>query len=98
MKRIVVVLLAVMLLLAMGAGPGPVIEKRTWKYTVLTQLSFPTLKQSMWAGPDKEMDAALKVPEALNLMGADGWELISVISDHSGREPYLTSFYFKRPQ
>jgi hypothetical protein len=83
----------VLLALLLGAAPG----QRTWRYSLLTELSFPSLKKLMWSCPDRKIDDGTKTPDALNLMGADGWELVAVLQE-GGREPFVTVFYFKRPQ
>jgi hypothetical protein len=86
-----------LLVLSLGATPGPASGQRTWKYTVLPAMSFPSAKKMMWACPDRKIAGQVKVPDALNLMGGDGWELVAVICDKGGGEPFVTTHYFKQP-
>ena len=93
MKRCGIGLL-LLALLSIGASP----TSRGWRYSVLTEMSYPTLQKIVWIDADRKINEGAKVPDALNLMGAGGWELVAVTKDTDGQEPYMTTFYFKRSQ
>jgi hypothetical protein len=91
----------------------------TWQYAELAliyrrELNFPIVASIAWSGPDggEDWPATSDLIQLINQVGADGWELISVVDEQdistdfpfAGDGPGNTHselsarlFYFKRP-
>jgi hypothetical protein len=77
-----------------AAPPQPVL----WKYTILVGMNFLELKEIIWSGADADGIAKnTQVPDALNAMGAKGWELVTLQRESSGSIETMF-YYFKQPR
>ncbi len=76
-------------------GDGP---KHQWRYSILTEVSIPSIKKTTWICKDNPKIAENATePDALDAMGALGWELVWV-RPLGGGTSEMTSFYFKQPK
>jgi len=92
--------LAVLVIVAIGflvqASPADPKPKR-FEYLLLTECDFPTLKKTMWVAKDFKIPDNSTIPDAINQIGNEGWELVSVLPDmRSSRDSPMTTYYFKK--
>jgi len=67
-----------------------------WRYVVVTSAAIG--KKIMWAYPGgKKIEDDTKVADALNVVGQDGWELVTMDKQNSASMG-LTMYYFKQPE
>jgi hypothetical protein len=101
MKRSIMSVAAVLLICGGFAWsqqrPQATTALQRWEYNEISHISFPSLKQTMWAG---SIETGAEIPkdakDPLDLMGKAGWELVTVVADKR-QEPEMTTYYFKRP-
>jgi hypothetical protein len=86
--------LALALILGSAAPAACEPPKQQWRYALLIQIHFPTLKKTTWAGKGTpEIADNTVVPDALNKMGDAGWELVSVIEPPQSDDGSTTQYY-----
>jgi len=97
MRKICIVL--VVLLASSISFAAPPAGGKVWQYAVIMRISSG--QKNLWGtgSLNKHFQPDMIIPDVLDLMGADGWELVSVDRDgNAASDVSSTTFYFKRPK
>lgn len=79
-----------------GCGPGPSAGPARWRYARVRPFTTVEKKVQWWVDAETAPRISKDATEgaAIDLMGAEGWELVAIIQASGDDWP---TFYFKKP-